>query len=82
MPRKDPLPPTDDGQIPKPAIARKRRDESPPANEFGKIRSMLAREGVKQADIKAVIGDQVKGRTRHEIANDLRAWLKTRPKAQ
>jgi len=33
----------------------KPRNQEPPANEFGKIRSLLARNGVSQADITAVI---------------------------
>jgi len=35
----------------------KPKDEHMPANEFGKLRSLLAEKGVKQADIKAAIGD-------------------------
>ena len=59
----------------------KPRNQEPPVNEFGKIRSLLAQAGVKQADITAVIGNGSNGRTRAQIADELRAWLKTRPKA-
>ena len=58
----------------------KPRNETPPANEFGKIRSFLARSGVSQAQIKDVIGTGAQGRSRDEIAQLLRDWLRTRPK--
>ena len=49
----------------------------PDANEFGQIRSYLARNGVSQAQIKAVIGTGANGRTRGEISGLLREWMKT-----
>lgn len=58
----------------------KPRNQEPPADEFGQIRALLARAGVKQADITAVIGNGTNGRTRAQIADELRAWLKDRPK--
>jgi len=59
----------------------KNRNESPSANEFGKIRSMLAKNGVSQAQIKTAIGTGAKGRKRSEIADTLREWLNELPKA-
>lgn len=58
------------------------KHESPDASEFGKIRAYLAQNKVKQADITAVIGNGANGRTRAQIADTLREWLRTRPKAQ
>lgn len=58
----------------------KRRDGKPPANEFGQLRSYLARSGVSQAQIKQAIGGSVGGRDRAAVAQMLREWLKTRPK--
>lgn len=51
------------------------RDEMPSAAEFGLIRAYLARAGVSQAEISAIIGTNVSGRTRAEIAADLVAWI-------
>ena len=51
------------------------------ASELGRLRSHLARMGVKQADIKAAIGDDIDNRDRAAIVAQLRAWLKERPKA-
>jgi len=62
------------------AINTKSKDEHMPANEFGKLRLFLAKKGVKQAEIKAGIGD-VTG-PRAEVADKLRTWLKTRPKKE
>ena len=59
----------------------KDRTGTPIANEFGKIRSMLAKNGVSQAQIKEAIGTGAKGRTRSEIADTLRDWLKGLPQA-
>lgn len=53
----------------------KPKNGSPDANEFGKIRSFLARSGVSQAQIKEVIGNGAQGRSRAEIAALLRAWF-------
>ena len=52
-----------------------------PADEFGQLRAFLALQGVSQADIKAAIGTITAGRSRAEIAQALRIWLKQRPKA-
>ena len=52
----------------------------PDESEFGRLRAYLAQAGVSQAEIKDVIGDAPAGKTRAEIAELLRAWLKTRPK--
>lgn len=56
-------------------------NESPDAAEFGLLRAHLAGKGVSQAELDAVIGSNVGGRTRAEISNSISAWLKTRPKA-
>ena len=50
-------------------------DTEIPANEWGKVRSFLAQHGVKQATIKAVLGDDAKGRTRRQIAETLMLWF-------
>jgi len=59
----------------------KDRTGTPTANEFGKIRSMLAKNGISQAQIKTAIGTGAKGRKRSEIADTLRDWLNELPKA-
>lgn len=58
-------------------ITIKRRDEKPPAAEFGLLRAYLALSKTSQAQIKAVLGDAVQGRTRSEIVDTLKAWLKS-----
>lgn len=58
------------------------RKSIPPASEFGRLRSYLARQGVSQAQIREVIGNGAQGRTRAQIADELREWLRTRPKAR
>ena len=58
------------------------RKDVPAAAEFGRLRSHLARMGVKQAELgRDAIGDDIDNRNRAEIAARLRAWLKERPKA-
>lgn len=57
------------------------KEVTPDASEFGQLRSYLARLGVKQADITTVIGTGAQGRTRLQIAAELRGWLAARPKA-
>jgi hypothetical protein len=59
----------------------KRRSDAPPANEFGELRAYLARQGVSQAQIDAAVGTAADGRSRQEVADALRAWLRTLPKA-
>ena len=56
-------------------------DGVPPANEFGKMRSYLATQGFSQAWIDTNIGTAPNGRTRSEIADELKIALKTLPKA-
>lgn len=48
------------------------------ASEFGKLRACLAKLHVSQAQITQAIGGNVGGRTRAEIAAELRAWLQAR----
>ena len=55
-------------------------DGLPTASEFGQLRAWLARQGVKQADIAAAIGNNVKGRSHRQIAAELCAWCRTLPK--
>ena len=55
--------------------SKKMLDEVSPANEFGKVRSFLAKNGVSQATIKEVLGDDAKGRSRREIAETLMLWF-------
>ena len=57
------------------------KNETPSAAEFGQLRAYLAQNKVKQATITEVIGTGANGRTRAQIADTLRAWLKDRPKA-
>ncbi|MFW2441123.1 MAG: hypothetical protein ACN4GR_17330 [Arenicellales bacterium] len=56
-------------------------NEMPDASEFGQLRSYLARNGFKQAWIRAAIGNNPSGRTRAEITGVLIAELKVLPKA-
>jgi len=58
----------------------KPRDGTPSASEFGLLRAHLARSGVSQADITAVIGSNVGSRDRSVIVQLLCEWLRTRPK--
>lgn len=60
---------------------KKPRNGVPNANEFGKIRSFLARNGVSQAQITEVVGVGAQGRSRAEIAGLLKDWFKILPKA-
>ena len=60
----------------------KERDAIPSNGDFGQIRSFLARNKVSQAQITAVIGTGAQGRSRGEIAEQLRAWMKTLPKGK
>ena len=57
------------------------RDGTPPAAEFGKLRAYLARAGVSQAEITAIIGTGAQGRSRAEIVVLLKEWMKEFPKA-
>jgi len=60
---------------------RSRHGETHP-REFGQLRSYLARQGVKQAQIKAVVGTGAQGRSRGESVDLLRAWMRTLPQAR
>ena len=53
-----------------------------PPKEWGTLRSYLAKQGVKQADITTAVGGSVAGRKRGEICDRLRAWLRDRPRAK
>jgi hypothetical protein len=52
----------------------------PSAAEFGRTRAFLAKSGASVKDQDDACGKTVAGRTRAEIATQLLAWLKTRPK--
>ena len=51
------------------------------ADDFGLLRAYLAKNKVSQADIDQAIGTAAAGRTRGEIAQALRIWLRARPAA-
>lgn len=59
----------------------KAADAAMEASEFGELRSFLAQNGVSQAQITEVIGVGAQGRSRAEIADELRTWFKELPKA-
>lgn len=53
----------------------------PSQAEFGLLIAYLAQNGMTAQAARAVIGNSPNGRTRAEIADELRVWLSTRPKA-
>ncbi len=55
--------------------------EAPSGAEFEQLVDFLAENGMTATAARAVIGNSPNGRTRGEIADELRAWLKERPKA-
>lgn len=55
----------------------KDKDGTPSSNEFGQLRSYLAQNGMSQAQINDAVGTAPAGRTRLEITNELREWLRT-----
>ena len=61
--------------------SERRRDVAATADDFGQVRSYLARQGVSQATIKDVIGVGSQGRSQAEITAVLRAWMHDLPKA-
>lgn len=61
-------------------MAAKGKDEKQTAAEFGLLRAYLAKIGVTQAQINAAIGKTANKRTRAQIVDMLRAWLKDLPK--
>ena len=50
--------------------------EIPGAAEFGLLRAHLAKNGWSQAQITAAIGNNPAGRSRAEIATELKNWLR------
>lgn len=56
-------------------------NQEPPANEFGQLRSFLTQAGVDQEEIDAAIGGSVGGRSRKEIVDDLKEWMRGLHKA-
>lgn len=48
----------------------------PNAAEFGLLRAYLAQQKMSQAQITEAIGIGAQGRTRAEIADELREWLR------
>ncbi len=53
----------------------KPKQEVPTAAEFGRLRSLLAKLGLKTAEVSAAIGSAVSGRSRAEIAAGLGKWI-------
>jgi hypothetical protein len=51
------------------------------ATNFGLLVAYLGQHGVAASAARAVIGRNPDGRTRAQIADILREWLRTRPKA-
>ena len=56
-------------------------NEAMSAQEFGQLIAFLGQNGVAQQAAQDVLGNNPAGRTRKEITDTLRAWLKDRPKA-
>lgn len=55
----------------------KNKNNVPSNGEFGQLRAFLARNNVSQMQIDAAIGIVPNGRSRLEITEQLRTWLKT-----
>ena len=55
-------------------------NDVPSQAEFGLLIAYLANNGMTQQAAQDVIGSNPNGRTRSQIASELRAWLKDRPK--
>ena len=55
--------------------------DTPSTAEFGLLINYLAQNGMTANAARAVIGNDPNGRTRQQIADELRTWLKDRPKA-
>lgn len=53
------------------------QDDVMPPSEFGSLRAYLGQQGVDQEDITLAIGGTAGGRSRTEIVNDLKSWLRT-----
>lgn len=56
------------------------RSEEMSEADFGLLVSYLAQNGVAANVAQEVLGTDPAGRTRQEIADELREWLRTRPK--
>lgn len=54
----------------------KTRKAKMPVSQFGQLRSYLARMGMGQNDINNAIGNAASGRSRAQIAWELRLYLK------
>lgn len=54
---------------------KKEKNDVLATNEFGKLRSYLAKLGVRQAEINAAVGTSVNGRSRKELADEIIAWI-------
>lgn len=52
-----------------------------PQAEFADLVVFLAQNGVNPSQAAQAIGESASGRTRREVADDLRIWLQTRPKS-
>ena len=60
----------------------KSSEERPTKAQYTQLQTALSKRGAKAADIAGWIGADVKGRTRKEIADELRAKLRQLPKAK
>ena len=58
----------------------KNKDDNMPNNEFGQLVAYLTNTGFEQTWIESIIGQNPNGRTRAEIAEELRTAMKTLPK--
>ena len=54
------------------------KHEAPKQADFGRMVAFLAQAGFAGQELARVIGNTPKGRTRGEIADELRVWLKDR----
>ncbi|RKX66642.1 MAG: hypothetical protein DRP42_02675 [Tenericutes bacterium] len=54
----------------------KDKNDDVSANEWGKLRSWLAKNKFSQAQINEAIGDSRTGKKNGEVAQDLREWIK------
>lgn len=59
----------------------KRRTETPDATEFAQLRAHITdRLGFHPSEVSGAVGSQPHGRSRAQVAADVAAWLRDRPK--
>lgn len=54
----------------------KPKDGKPSASEFGQMIAFLAKHGINPADVRKRLGSSPNNRTRAEITQALKEWLK------